>query len=112
MTTATQVYITEFRCPRCGQETEHMVLYAGPYIKEIRCNACARELVKPPQTLLDEFVRDIPIRAEALAKDSVTALRQHPIGFIRRLPQKVIRKSLVLCSELSVMEGIVADRRK
>ena len=103
MTTTTQVFTTYLYCSHCGTETEHIVLYAGPYIKEVQCSVCNSDLVRPPHALRSEFVRDLPVRAEGFAKEGITSFRRNPFGFVAHLPYKLSLKSLALCSELYVL---------
>ena len=100
MTTATQVYTAGLWCSNCGAETEHLVLYAGAYIKEIRCTVCDATYTREAETLRDDFVHDLPKRARRLAHQGVHEIRYHPREFLPHLPQELLVRSLGFCAEL------------
>lgn len=100
MTTATQVFTTGLWCSHCGSETEHLVLYAGSYIKEIRCTVCETTITREAESLRDELVQDLPKRARRLARQGAHEMRHHPFEFLPHLPQELLVRSLGFCAEL------------
>lgn len=103
MTKATETLTAYLSCPKCGEETLHVVLYAGPYIKDIRCTSCGRELATSPTELRTRFVTELPKRARGFAARSAGELRSQPLDFLKQLPSlpsHLVLKGLELSAEM------------
>lgn len=103
MMKATETFMAGLFCPRCGEETPHILLYAGPHVKDIRCTRCGRELARPTGELRAQFIAEIPARARALAKRGAEEIRRGPITFLRHLPAHAAHKGLELSAEIYVL---------
>lgn len=100
MTHVTRVFTTDLWCSQCYAEREHMVLYAGPYIKQIQCVVCGKTFLKSAKYLRSSFVHDLPRRTRGIVSYGVRAFHHRPVAFMVHLPRALLLKSLELSAEV------------
>src|SRR5699024_5204253 len=84
------------RCTACDQEAEHVVVYAGRFVSEIRCTGCGA------LTRLDvseEYLPDLRQRISSKPGRLLRRLRADPGELASSLPTRTLSKPLRMVGE-------------
>ncbi len=85
------------RCTACEEESEHVVVYAGRFVSEIKCTTCGAV------TRLDvseEYLPDLRRRISSKPRRLLRRLRRDPAEIASSLPGRTLSKPRRMLEEL------------
>lgn len=96
------------RCTACEQESEHVVVYAGRFVSEIRCTTCG---ARTRLDVSEEYLPDLRQRISSKPSRLLRRWRRDPRALAITLPGRTVSKPLRMLEEMRiVLRGRRRDR--
>lgn len=99
---------SNLRCTACEEDSEHVVVYAGRFVSEIKCTRCGAV------TRLDvseEYLPDLRQRIASKPARLLRRLRRDPGEIAISLPRRTLSKPKRMAEELRTVRRSRRERR-
>jgi len=95
---------TERYCLKCRKETPFVLTYAEGYLIKSRCKECGT-VTQDKKLLAKVFIEDLIDRGFEAAKRETKAVIHDPAAEAKRLPKRVIEKSVKILRQIKNIFG-------
>ncbi len=93
-------------CTRCGAESVQEVTYLDGSIVKVHCTVCGYLLHRSLWSLRHRYLGRLPRRLLTKPLRLGAEFRSHPQAFVRSLPERAVRKPLLLTRDFIILSGL------
>jgi len=89
-------------CLHCNKETNHIIIYKGEYLEDIKCSICGNE-IRIREKLLETYTADFIERVLTKPQRITEEIKKDLSRFLKSMPIRILTKPYRVAREIGDM---------